>query len=155
MGWHANTDGKLYFHGAELINFDNQVVKDGLNFTEGSDKNADKLTVPNEFKDTSREKNRFTLSDSSSHLEKAGSLQASVDFINKVLHDKIIAQVIMATGFSSIIVGLLQHNSVIVNISGQSSIGKSIMSQLATSLYSVRNDYKVTATFDATPKCIR
>lgn len=159
LGWRVNADGMLYFHGSELVPLDNEVTNPTPNPNMGCNSppnmnDGNQLVVVNDFKAGPRKGNDYILSDSSSHLRKAGSLQESIDFINQILHEKLTAQIILATGFSSMIVGLLKHSSVILNICGESSIGKSIMSELATSIYSTRNDYKITATFDSTPKAL-
>lgn len=153
VGWHKNPDDIQLFLGSEIVSCDSVAINTN---TEMNVKSLSTLPdiVKNSYGFIENAKNNYSLSDSIKHLKKCGSYEKSIKFFNKVIDGKIIAQVIIATAFSSIIVGLLKHNTILLNVCGKSSIGKSRFSELATSVYSAPNDSNITATFDSTPKSL-
>ena len=91
-----------------------------------------------------------TLAFNSKHLTKAGNLNDWLQCCQKVIRGKLAAQTIVAGGFASVIIGMLEEDSISVNVFGQSSVGKSSLSDLVTTIYSRRKDPNIYGTFNST-----
>jgi hypothetical protein len=162
IGYQQHHNGEVFYHGVELISLvDN--VKTAVAASLSTDNNEAEIIYDNDgtacitvsgFNITNRSNGIYLLSDSSSHTKSNGSDDVVINLINQVIQGRELAQVILAVGFSSVIVGLLELKTIMLNIVGRSSIGKSRLCQLVTSIFSKTTDSKITATFDATPKSL-
>lgn len=85
--------------------------------------------------------------------DKERSLQVWVELCSKVLKGNIYAQIIIAASFASALLKPLNKKalkSLIINLCGRSSIGKSTFEALATSIWSKPDDSRIYFTFDGT-----
>lgn len=82
--------------------------------------------------------------------DKERSLQAWVELCSKILKGNVYAQIILAASFASALVKPLNRKTLIINLCGRSSIGKSTFEALATSVWSKPDDSRIYFTFDGT-----
>ncbi len=97
---------------------------------------------------------KMNLSDCGMHLKSKGDLAESINFISRIVKGKVEAQLVIAVGLSSILVGMLETQTILLNLCGESSVGKTIFSQLVTSFFSKYNDARISTTFDMTERAI-
>ncbi|HAN09578.1 MAG TPA: hypothetical protein DCP90_03080 [Clostridiales bacterium] len=73
------------------------------------------------------------------HLKKHGLSQPLIELINKVVENKPINQILVAATLASAIIGALDIKSLMINIFGMSSRGKTSIMKLCASIWSSKN----------------
>lgn len=89
----------------------------------------------------------YRLVDNDYHLKKAGSIQPCIEICNKVMKNKAYTQIIIAASLASAIAGALNLKTVIINIEGKSSQGKSTIMMLCSSFWSNKEDTRITTSW--------
>lgn len=78
------------------------------------------------------------------------SLRVWTDLCSKVIKDNVYGQIILATSFASALVEPLGKTTILMNLCGKSSIGKSTYEALATSVWSKPDDPRIHFSFSGT-----
>jgi len=94
------------------------------------------------------------LDDHEHHLKKIGDKVKTIEICNEVMKDRISTQFLLATSLAAPIFGALDLKSLIANVSGRSSQGKSIILRLCMSLWSKPEDENLATTWYNTENAI-
>ncbi|WP_024834002.1 DUF927 domain-containing protein [Ruminiclostridium josui] len=89
----------------------------------------------------------YPLADNEYHLKKAGNLQNCIDICNNVMNDKTYTQIILASSLASVIAGALNLKTVIINIEGKTSQGKTTIMMLCASFWSNKEDKNISTSW--------
>lgn len=87
--------------------------------------------------------NEYVLVDNNHHLKKSGELQSCINICNKIMDGKIYAQIIIAASFAAAIVGALNQKTLVINIEGKTSQGKTTIMSLCSSFWSRKEDKSI------------
>lgn len=90
------------------------------------------------------------LSNNKNHLRTDGSYNKWKQMVDDYIIGKTIAEVLLVASFTAPIVDLLQRDNIILNVFGDTSLGKTTIAKLFTSVWSAINDEKLVQTWDAT-----
>lgn len=150
LGWKYLSSGLVYL-GAELITTTGQAeIVESDNIIEPNEKPNFIVALKQLNDNKTLNINNYNLSDSQSHLTSKGSLHEAIEFLNNLIASKILPQIVIATGLSAVLIGLLRHNTLLVNLCGNSSLGKSIYSKLVQSLFTNPDTRRLFLDFDST-----
>lgn len=94
------------------------------------------------------------LDDHEHHLVKKGCKEKTIQICNKVMQDRVKSQFLIATSLSTTIFGALDLKSLIVNVCGRSSQGKSTVLKLCMGLWSNPDDENLSTTWYNTENAI-
>lgn len=82
--------------------------------------------------------------------DKEKALQKWTNLCSKIIKDNVYAQIVLAASFASALIKPLNQKTIIINLCGKSSIGKSTFEALATSIWSKPEDSNIYLTFEGT-----
>ncbi|WP_333886871.1 DUF927 domain-containing protein [Clostridium sp.] len=94
------------------------------------------------------------LDDYKHHLVKKGEYVKTIEVCNEVMHDRFSTQFLLAASLAAPIFGALDLKSLIVNVSGRSSQGKTSILELCMSLWSKPDDENLATTWYNTENAI-
>lgn len=94
------------------------------------------------------------LDDHEHHLTKKGEQDKIIGICNEVMHDRVSTQFLLATSLAAPIFGALDLKSLLVNICGKSSQGKTTIMKLCISLWTKSSDENLNTTWYNTENAI-